>query len=122
MKPDEIDRILGSEEPIVPSSGFTASVMETIRSNAVAPEPISFPWRRAIPGVAAGAIAVAVLLIVAAIALMHPQAQVGSSSDSAALGAVVRYFADPADAWLGFGALLSLAALLFGFRVAFRRS
>jgi hypothetical protein len=45
-----IDRILAAEEPLVPSSGFLASVMERVQAEAVAPPPIPFPWRRAIPG------------------------------------------------------------------------
>jgi len=45
-----LDRILASEEGLAPSSGFVASVMERVREEAVAPEPIPFPWRRALPG------------------------------------------------------------------------
>ena len=40
---DEFDRIM-SEEEILPSSGFAASVMEAVRREAVAPPPIPFPW------------------------------------------------------------------------------
>jgi hypothetical protein len=46
-----IDRILATEEPLIPSSGFLASVMESVREEAAAPQPIPFPWKRAIPGV-----------------------------------------------------------------------
>jgi hypothetical protein len=38
------------EEDIVPSSGFTASVMDAITREATAPPPIPFPWKRALPG------------------------------------------------------------------------
>ena len=37
-------------EDIVPSSGFTASVMDAITREATAPPPIPFPWKRALPG------------------------------------------------------------------------
>jgi hypothetical protein len=47
---DKVDAILASEEPIVPSSGFAAAVMQRVRQEAVAPPPIPFPWKRAIPG------------------------------------------------------------------------
>ena len=47
----EIDRILVSEELLVPSSGFLASVMERVREEASAPPPIPFPWKRAVPGI-----------------------------------------------------------------------
>jgi len=50
MSPAAIDRILASEEELVPSSGFLASVMERVHEEAAAPAPIPFPWRRAIPG------------------------------------------------------------------------
>jgi hypothetical protein len=46
----EIDHILATEEPLVPTSGFLASVMERVREEAAAPAPIPFPWKRALPG------------------------------------------------------------------------
>ena len=48
---DAIERILATEEEIVPSSGFAAAVMERVREEATAPEPIPFPWKLAIPGI-----------------------------------------------------------------------
>jgi hypothetical protein len=64
--PDNLDRILLTEDTLLPSSGFTASVMEAIHERAAAPssmsDPIPFPWKRAIPGVAALAIAIAILV------------------------------------------------------------
>jgi hypothetical protein len=47
-----IDRILASEEELVPSSGFLAAVMESVEEAAATPPPIPFPWKRAIPGMA----------------------------------------------------------------------
>jgi len=52
MDLDSIDRILATEEPLLPSSGFLASVMQGVREEAAAPPPIPFPWRRVLPGVA----------------------------------------------------------------------
>ena len=51
MNRDMIDNILASEEELVPSSGFMASVMESVREEAAAPEPIPFPWKLALPGI-----------------------------------------------------------------------
>ena len=48
---DAIERILATDEEIVPSSGFLAGVMEHVREEAAMPEPIPFPWKRAIPGI-----------------------------------------------------------------------
>ena len=44
------DAILASEEPILPSSGFLAAVMERVQEAASVPKPIPFPWKRALPG------------------------------------------------------------------------
>ena len=46
-----IDNILASEEELIPSSGFLASVMERVQDEARAPAPIPFPWKRAVPGI-----------------------------------------------------------------------
>lgn len=54
MKDEMIDRILASEETLLPSSGFTAAVMDRIREEAAAPQPIPFPWRRVMPGIVLG--------------------------------------------------------------------
>ncbi len=48
----DLDRIL-TEDGIVPSAGFTASVMEAVQRQATVPPPIPFPWRRALPGLVA---------------------------------------------------------------------
>jgi hypothetical protein len=47
---DQLDAILANEDAIVPSSGFLARVMETVQEEAAAPQPIPFPWKRALPG------------------------------------------------------------------------
>ncbi|MGA9585540.1 MAG: hypothetical protein WBQ95_09445 [Terracidiphilus sp.] len=49
-KTNNLDRILGAEEELAPSSGFLSAVMERVREEAVAPAPIPFPWRRVVPG------------------------------------------------------------------------
>jgi hypothetical protein len=50
MNDRDIDLILARKDDIVPSSGFSASVMEAIAREATAPPPIPFPWKRALPG------------------------------------------------------------------------
>ena len=56
MTDKKMDEILGTEQELVPSSGFLSAVMERVREEAAAPPPIPFPWKRAVPGfiVAAG--------------------------------------------------------------------
>lgn len=66
-----LDRILETEEELIPSSGFAASVMDRVRQEAAAPEPIPFPWKRVLPGMilaAVGLIWCTVKLLQAAIA------------------------------------------------------
>lgn len=63
MKDHEFDRILSSEGDLVPSSGFASTVMDAVRSEASAPPPIPFPWKRALPGMAAGVLALVLLFI-----------------------------------------------------------
>jgi hypothetical protein len=58
MKPDDLDRILLREAKITPSSGFARSVMAAVRNEATAPPPIPFPWKRALPGLAACGVAI----------------------------------------------------------------
>ena len=47
----EIGHILGTEEQLIPSSGFMASVMERVRQEAALPPPIPFPWTWAVLGI-----------------------------------------------------------------------
>jgi hypothetical protein len=42
---NDIERILASEKPLHPSSGFVASVMDEVREAAAALPPLPFPWR-----------------------------------------------------------------------------
>lgn len=51
MNPDPIDQILATEQELIPSSGFLASVMESVHEEARKPAPIAFPWKRAVPGI-----------------------------------------------------------------------
>ena len=46
-----IENILATEEELIPSSGFLASVMDRVHEEAQAIPPLSFPWKRAVPGI-----------------------------------------------------------------------
>jgi hypothetical protein len=48
----KIEEILASEEALIPSSGFSSAVMERIGEESAALQPIPFPWKRAVPGMA----------------------------------------------------------------------
>lgn len=76
MNDDILHRALGSEDELMPSSGFVAGVMERVHAEAAAPPPIPFPWKRALPGfvLAAGALGWGVVELVrmSAVALHDP--------------------------------------------------
>jgi hypothetical protein len=60
MTPDDLDRILSSEDLLEPSSEFAMEVMAAVRRHAAEPSPLLFPWFRFAAGLAAsGAMAVA---------------------------------------------------------------
>lgn len=63
MTNEDLDRILSGEDEIVPSAGFTALVMENMRSEATGPRPIPFPWKRALPGLAVVGLALGAVLV-----------------------------------------------------------
>jgi hypothetical protein len=60
---DELDQILSEKDEIVPSSGFVEGVMNAVQSEAAAPPPIPFPWKRALPGLAVAGLASISLLV-----------------------------------------------------------
>jgi hypothetical protein len=53
MTADDFDRILASEGPIEPSSGFVTDVMAAVHRQAAEPPPLPFPWLRFATGLAA---------------------------------------------------------------------
>lgn len=78
-KSDNLDRVLLNQETLLPSSGFAASVMEAVQNEASEPQPIPFPWKRALPGMAAIILAIVIVCRLAASAVQ------GISHSSAAL-------------------------------------
>lgn len=46
MTPEDIDRILSSEDSLEPSANFAMEVMAAVRLQAAEPPPLVFPWRR----------------------------------------------------------------------------
>jgi hypothetical protein len=66
---DEINRILSSEEEILPSSGFAVSVMDAVRREAAAPPPIAFPWKRALPGLVVAGFVLALVFVTVVVAI-----------------------------------------------------
>ena len=47
---DDLDHLLSREPRLVPSPGFAAAVMDSVRMEATLPSVLSFPWRRFLAG------------------------------------------------------------------------
>jgi hypothetical protein len=111
----DFDRALNAgSDSILPSSGFAESVMTAVTREATTPAPISFPWKRALPGlVAAGAMAV--LLIVAVVVLLRSTPAAPAPASTVDLQTVLAPVLHHATAalWLTVSLLVSVASLLF---------
>jgi hypothetical protein len=46
MTPEDVDRILSSDDTLEPASGFVVSVMQQVHCQAQEPPPRIFPWLR----------------------------------------------------------------------------
>ncbi len=69
----DLDRaLLADREALLPSSGFATSVMAAIDREAFQASPIRFPWKRALPGFAAAALALGLLVFAIVSALRSP--------------------------------------------------
>lgn len=76
MKPDDLDRWMSDDDTIVPSSGFSASVMEAIRHEASDRHAMPFPWKRALPGL--------VMTVLAMVAVLWSGFQAFNASEAGA--------------------------------------
>jgi len=121
MKPDELDRVLLREAEIVPSSGFAGSVMAAVRSEATAPPPIPFPWLRALPGLAACGVAIALTLMDAFRSPVRESASAATPTLTQWLDGVVPLLERAqmfGAGWVLLGLLLTAAGLKLTWRLA----
>ncbi len=117
MTNNELDRVLVSkDDDILPSSGFVASVMEAVRVEAIAPPPISFPWKRALPGLAASCVGIVWLII--AVATAHLGSE-GAEVHIAVLPSVLSRTLDAAACGI-LALLASVVSLTLAMRLAAR--
>ena len=82
---DELDRILGKDEGLVPSSGLTRRIMEAVEQDQKAEPPIPFPWLRLLPALlgALGLVGIVFGLIAGLIVLGNRQVSAGRDSSEA---------------------------------------
>lgn len=124
MNEHDLDRILSEREEIVPSSGFTSSVMEAVQQEAAMPAPIPFPWKWALPGLAVCVLLVAGLIArwiqsgVRAgnsVAVALPMEKVFSTLPHELVGASTLVALE----WSALALLVSLVTIWFSMRIAF---
>jgi hypothetical protein len=102
----ELDHVLLSEDPLLPSSGFSASVMSAIGDVTDAPAPLAFPWKLAIPGLAGLAVAVVFLVRLAVQMLRAPVATVSFSRMQTFVTESLERQPGNGSGWSGAGTLL----------------
>lgn len=112
MSHDELDRTLSREGVIVPSSGFVSNVMDAVRHEASTPPPIPFPWKWALPGLAAWT---GVLVLF----LMNVWAQVGAVAPEVT---VLDGAKDIGLEWIALALLMAFASFTLSMRLVGARS
>ena len=123
---DAADRLIEAyfvtaSENLAPSSGFTASVMDSVYAQATEPPLIAFPWRRILPG------AIATLGGLVALIVFAMRAAKSSPAVTSSYGAIFQsrplHASTPSQITLGAIVLtvcLSIAAIAASFRLAGR--
>ncbi len=121
MKDPGIDRILSAGDEIVPSSGFSASVMEAVRREVSAPPPIPFPWKRALPGIVVAILSLALLVVVGVIALVQVSqgklALGGAPISSSLSGLPWQGPIGSMIAWTGLALIVAWVSVVFSMRL-----
>jgi hypothetical protein len=119
---EEIDHMLSHEDEILPSSGFAVAVMDAVRREAVAPPPIPFPWKRALPGLVVGGL-VLVFALVAGVAAMVRLATTSTVSQASAfstftLAPIFQKGIDAAASWTAVALVIAFVSVKFSLRLA----
>lgn len=122
MSHDEIDRILSREQELLPSSGFSVSVMEAVRREAVEPPPIPFPWKRAVPGLlvaVAALVAIIWIFVSAAGRVVVPGAAAPPDTGwQVFLGSTITNGLNPVVLWTCGTLVLTVLLVMFSMRLA----
>ena len=112
MKQDDLDRILSREQEIIPSSGFVMSVMNAVRRETETPPPIPFPWKRALPALAAAGVALVSVFAVGITPFIGDTAiQPIPASLSSAFALVLQSWKTVGASWIVLALALSLASV-----------
>jgi hypothetical protein len=125
---DAVERLVdahlaAASEEIAPSSGFAASVMESIHAQATEPPPIAFPWGSVLPGAIAIVCALLVFVVFAIRAAKAGLAVAPSSSATLQPHLALALSFTPGEVtlgWIVLAACLSIAAIAASFRLTGR--
>jgi hypothetical protein len=120
MTNDDLDQILSREEEILPSAGFSARVMDAVRSEAAAPPPIPFPWKRALPGLVAVGLALGAVLVGFAEVVRAALATPPAAMQTPAIQPLLHATLHAGVVQIGLALLVSLAALKLSMRLTAR--
>ncbi len=120
---NNFDRVLAQEGNIVPSSGFVARVMDAVEQEATAPPPIRFPWKRALPGLAACLTLAAVLIVNFTAGMARSSGNAFRPATSDRLLPILHQIASGSGtlaltAWFVIALLLSLGTMQLSMRMA----
>lgn len=114
MRDHDLDRILSKEETIAPSARFVASVMVAVRRENATPAPLSFPWKRALPGIAAAIVSIVLLCGAISSSLAAP-------TTSWHAGIMPSSWNGVSAVWIAVAAIVSVGAVTLGTAVSFHR-
>lgn len=115
MKNDELDRMLSKQDDIQPSSGFAVSVMEAVRSEASAPPPIPFPWKRALPALLVAAAALVAVVVAGVATIVNVSGGAAAPEVAASLSSSLSMITPHAQGGVGADLAWTAAALLAAF-------
>lgn len=128
VDPVQIEAALASpDDHILPSSGFAESVMAAVHHEATAPAPLTFPWRRAIPGFIAGAgalaflIAMLVAIVRTLVRASATRVSVHAADDTAWFATASHHVISSNDIWIAASFAIPLLCLLFMRKLLFAR-
>ena len=114
MRDADLDRILSKAETIAPSAAFVTSVMIAVRRDNATPAPLPFPWKRALPGIAAAIVSIVLLCAAISSSLAAP-------TTSWHAGIMLSRLNGETAVWTAVAAIVSVVAVTLGTAVSFHR-
>jgi len=115
MRDDDLDRILSSQQEIIPSSGFVDAVMDAVRRESEAP-PMPFPWKRALPGLFAACFTLVSVLVAAITPFTRGTPTRALPTGLSALDLILQAWQTIGGNWIALALIVSLASVKLSMR------